>query len=243
MNVIKSINLNLPRVVLSDGSIEGLKWIALACMLGDHINKYLLNGTTEWLYDFGRLAMPLFMFVLAFNLARRDTLEKGAHNRVMARLAVFGILATPAFLALGGLISGWWPLNILFALLIFTMIVRLIEIGSWPACAMAALTFLLGGSVIEFWWPVLLFGIATWSYIRRPSLLALCAIVISYVAFGWINGNQWAAASGLLILSASRVAITIPRCRWFFYAFYPGHLSLIWALRIPLENAGYLFFT
>ncbi|MFY1070649.1 TraX family protein [Pseudomonas juntendi] len=243
MSPTKSIDLTLPRVALSDGSIEGLKWIALICMLGDHINKYLLNGTADWLYYIGRLAMPIFMFVLAFNLARPDALEKGLHGRVIVRLALFGILATPSFLALGGLINGWWPLNILFALLVFTVIVRLIEIGSSRAYIIAALTFLFGGSIVEFWWPVLIFGVAVWSYTKRPSLLALCAIVASYMAFGWINGNQWAAASSLLILLASLVSIQIPRCRWVFYVFYPGHLSLLWALRIPLKNAGYLFFT
>lgn len=40
---------SLPRLVLSDGALEALKWTALLLMTGDHVNKYLFNGTKDWL--------------------------------------------------------------------------------------------------------------------------------------------------------------------------------------------------
>ena len=33
----------LPRLVLSDGTVEALKWLGLILMTGDHINKYLVQ--------------------------------------------------------------------------------------------------------------------------------------------------------------------------------------------------------
>jgi len=116
MNQIAARIASWPRPEIANGTIEALKWLALVLMIGDHINKYLLNDTVAWLYDAGRLTMPLFVFVLAYNLARPGALESGAYRRTMIRLAVFGALASPAFLALGGLVNGWWPLNILFTL-------------------------------------------------------------------------------------------------------------------------------
>ena len=90
----------MKRLVVHDGSLEALKWIALVLMTGDHVNKYLFNGTIPALFNAGRVALPLFIFVLAYNLARPGTLERGAYPRTMKRLALFGVLATPAFIAL-----------------------------------------------------------------------------------------------------------------------------------------------
>ena len=119
--------MKLPRLVVADGSIEALKWLALLLMTGDHVNKYLLNGANPLLFNMGRMALPIFCFVLAYNLARPDTLQRGIYGRTMTRLTLFGLAATPAFLALGGLWAGWWPLNVMFTLLAATAVpVRLV---------------------------------------------------------------------------------------------------------------------
>ena len=75
-------------------------------MTGDHINKYLFNETLPFLFETGRMAMPLFVFVLAYNLARPGIYESGAYLRIMTRLTIFGLRASPAFIALGGLLEG-----------------------------------------------------------------------------------------------------------------------------------------
>ena len=232
-----------PRLGISNGTVEALKWLALALMVGDHINKYLLNGTEAWLYDAGRLAMPLFMFVLAYNLARPGALENGAYGRTMIRLAVAGLIATPAFLALGGLVGGWWPLNILFTLFVLTATLRLIEQGTLQGCVTAGLVFAIGGGLVEFWWPALVFGVAIWSYCKAPSGPALLVAVGACASLAYINGNQWALASLLLVLAAPHINVPFARLRWIFYAFYPVHLYLLWIARIKMSELGYLFFT
>src|SRR5512139_2971070 len=119
--------MQLPRIVVSDGTLEAIKWLALVLMVADHTNKYLLHDASHILFNGGRIAMPLFVFVLAYNLARPDAYKCGVHSRTMKRLALFGLLATPPFIALGGLLAGWWPLNILFALLSMTAIIYFLE--------------------------------------------------------------------------------------------------------------------
>lgn len=243
MNLITERVGSLPRLSIADGTIEALKWLALLLMIGDHINKYLLNDTVDWLYDAGRLAMPLFTFVLAYNLARPATFVNGGYRRTMIRLVVCGVAASPAFLALGGLSHGWWPLNILFTLLVLTAVLRLIALGTCQGYMIAGAVFILGGSLVEFWWPALAFGIAVWSYARRPSMPALLLGFISCAALDYINDNQWALVSIPILAISTRFALTCPRLRWFFYAIYPVHLTLIWLARIPMRQAGYLFFT
>ena len=60
----------LPRLFVSDGTIEAMKWLALLSMTGDHVNKCLFNGTLPFLFEIGRLPMPLLIFVLPYNLAQ-----------------------------------------------------------------------------------------------------------------------------------------------------------------------------
>lgn len=234
---------NLPVLELKDGTLEFLKWLALALMIGDHINKYLLNDTVTWMFDAGRAAMPLFVFVLAYNLARPAASERGVYGRTLARLLIFGALATPAFIALGGLGGGWWPLNILFTLAALTGILACLEQKSQRSHLAAIFLFVVAGSLVEFWWPAIAFGIAVWSYKRQPSIATAALAFVALASLHQINGNSWAMVAIVPIMLSRLVDIKIPRVRWFFYAFYPAHLSLIWLARIPLREAGYLFFT
>lgn len=154
---------------IPDGTVEALKWLALVLMTGDHVNKYLFNATLPVLFEAGRVALPLFVFVLAYNLARPGTLERGVYGRTMSRLAMFGALASVPFVALGGLYAGWWPLNVMFTLLVVTATAYLVERGGKLHLAAAGVVFLVGGSSVEYWWPAVAFGLAVWSYTRRPS--------------------------------------------------------------------------
>lgn len=225
-----------------DGTVEALKWVALALMTGDHVNKYLFNGTLPFLFEAGRLALPLFVFVLAYNLARPGAFERGAYTRTMKRLAVFGAVASVPFVALGGLAAGWWPLNVLFTLLVVTACAYLVEKGGTLHLVGAGLVFLVGGGLVEYWWPAVAFGLAVWSYRKRPTWAAAAVALLACAALWFINRNLWALASLPLLLVASRVDLPMPRLRWAFYAYYPLHLAALWLIRIPMSKAGYLFF-
>jgi hypothetical protein len=109
-----------PPLHIADGTLEALKWAALALMLLDHVNTFLYNRSLPGAYEAGRWVAPVFAFVLAYNLARPDALQLGIHLRVMRRLALYGVLAAPPFMAL---IGRWWPLNILFLLLAATAVI------------------------------------------------------------------------------------------------------------------------
>ncbi len=230
----------LPHLILSDGTAEALKWLGLILMTGDHINKYLFNGTLPVLFETGRLALPLFVLILAYNLARPHTLEYGAYRRTMIRLAIFGGIATPAFIALGGhRFGGVWPLNIMFTLLAFTATACLVEKGR---ILIAILVFLVGGGLGEFLWPAIAFGLAIWSYRKRPSWIAAVVVVISCATLWFINHNMWALAALPVILLATRFDLRVPRLRLLFYGYYPLHLALLLLIRIPMRKAGHLFF-
>lgn len=234
--------LSLPRLVVSDGSLEALKWLALVLMTVDHVNKFLFNGTNDAAFAAGRVAMPLFVFVLAYNLARPGVLEYGAYLRTMKRLALFGVLAMPAFVIMGGIGAALHPLNIMFALLALTATLNLIDRSTIGSYAAAAAVFLVGGTNVEYWWPALTFGIAVWWYCKRPGVMPLALAFTALAALWFISSNLWAFLAFPCVLVASLFDLRMPRLRWVFYAYYPVHLFVLCLIRIPMRKAGYLFF-
>ena len=197
------------RLVIADGTLEALKWLALVLMTGDHVNKYLFNGTLPWLFNAGRVTLPLFVFVLAYNLARPDALERGVYPRTMQRLTLFGVLATPAFIALGGLMAGWWPLNIMFALLGLTAMLYLIERRTVGGYAAAVTVFLVAGSSVEFWWPALAFGMAVWWHCKQPGRKPVAIALAALAVLWFVNSNLWALAAVPVLLLVSRLDLRL----------------------------------
>lgn len=220
----------LPRLVLTDGTVEAMKWLALILMTVDHVNKYLLHDRFTAAFDVGRLAMPLFAFVLAYNLSRPGTLARGVYGRTAKRLTLTGTVATVPFVALGGLLFHWWPLNILAMMLLACSIMFLIETGGKLRCATAIVLFIVGGGFVEFWWPALLMCLAAWRYCKSPSWTALVVWVAATVALYAINRNMWALGAFGIIFGAPHVRLPVGRLRYAFYAYYPAHLAALWVL-------------
>lgn len=226
-----------PGLTLANGSIEAVKWLALVLMTLDHINKYLLHDAYPALFAVGRLSMPLFAFALAYNLARPATLEGGAYSRVVKRLAVIGALASAPFIALGGLGWGWWPLNVMAMLLVASSVMWLWERGGKWNAAGAVAVFLAGGAVVEFWWPGVALCVAAWRYFKRPSWSSLVACIFSVASLYIINRNLWALAAFPVFFLASKVNPSLPRLRSAFYAYYPAHLAVLWAISHVLAKS------
>jgi hypothetical protein len=203
--------------------MESLKWLALILMTADHVNKYMYHGQLPGVYQAGRIVMPIFGFVLAYNLARPGALTSGAYGRVARRLAVAGSAATPAHVVL----VGWWPANVLFTLLVFTGVLHLIRLGHVRHLLLAALLFCIGGAVVEFWWFALMSCLAAWAYCLRPNLPRLCAWTLATASLGLVNMNLWSCAAIPVILFATRLFPLAARRSTLFYAFYPLHLTLI----------------
>ena len=221
-----------PPLVLSSGSLEALKWLALLLMTLDHVNKHLLHASVPELFAAGRLALPLFGFVLGYNLARPGALASGGYSRTARRLAIFGSIASIPFVALGGLGWGWWPLNIMATLLVATLCAWLIEVGGPVRLMGTAVVFIVGGALVEFWWPGLAVCLLAWAYCRRPSWFTLALWIGALASLYFINRNLWALAALPLIFAAGQVKLNVPRGRLGFYVYYPAHLAVLWLITL-----------
>lgn len=216
-------------LVLPAGAPEAAKWLALLIMTADHVDKYLFDEKLAGVYALGRIAMPLFVLVLAYNLARPGALERGVFKRTFVRMCIAGALATPVFVGL----VGWWPLNIMFTLALATGVICLIEAGGKWRLAAAVAAFIVAGAFVEFWWPAIALCVAAWLFCKKPTVLRGAWVVLACASLAVINRNQWALASlpvafVLSRISVSQISIPVPRARLFFYGYYPAHLVVLW---------------
>lgn len=223
------------RWVMADGSLEAIKWAALVLMVFDHVNKYLYAEKLPVIFQLGRIVMPMFGFVLAYNLARPDAVARGVHGRMMYRLTLMGLAASPMFMILNGMYvtaNAWWPLNILFMLLLVVSLTYLIDRGGAQCYALAAALFILGGAFVEYLWMGVLCCLGAWLFSREASPSRLLVWFLGTLSLTVVNGNAWALAAIPLVLLAGRVTLRLPRLTWVFYAFYPAHLLLLLGVRL-----------
>jgi hypothetical protein len=221
--------------IMADGSLEAIKWVALVLMVLDHVNKYLYAEKLPVIFQTGRVVMPMFGFVLAYNLARPDAFARGVQGRMMYRLTLAGLAASPMFIILNGMYvtaNAWWPLNILFMLLLVVSLTYLIDRGGAQCYALAVTLFVFGGAFVEYLWMGVLSCLGAWLFCRDASTSRLLLWFLGTLSLTVVNGNAWALAAIPMVLMAGRIALRLPRLTWVFYAFYPAHLMLLFGVRL-----------
>lgn len=209
--------------------MEAVKWIALLSMTADHANRFFYEGSIYAAYCFGRLAMPLFAFIFAYNLARPDALERGLYSSTLNRLILFGILATPAYIAMRAT-NHLLPLNIMFSLALATLCLYLYDEGGFNNRIFSLFVFYISGYLVEYNWITPLICITSWFFCKKPTVIRLLFCLLPFVLLNQNNLNAWSLLAIPIIFVATIVDIKIPRIRHFFYYFYPIHLTLFYIL-------------
>ena len=222
----------LMRLKVSNAALTALKLIGITAMLIDHYNSLVKPDYSPLLYEVGRLALPLFVFVLVYNLARIP-----AENmpKIMLRLLLCGVIATPIYNILGAGLWYWWPLNILFTLLVATGTIYLLSVPVSsrlviPMRLAAVLLFAAAGSMVDYLWVGPALVLVIWRlYLAVPQLerVMLYGALLSLAGLLCLLNASLAA-----LLAVPVILLTIlfyqerqlPRMKWFFYWFYPGHL-------------------
>ena len=126
----RAISSSLERTLtLSSAQQEMLKWLAITSMFVDHINQVTFLGSLSALSYFGRLAFPLFAFLIAYNIAKRGV----AVERYVWPLLTFGIISQPVFVWA----FGRSYLNIFFTLLLGVLYILVVRSG----CSLGTKTY------------------------------------------------------------------------------------------------------
>lgn len=221
-----------------------LKLIALVCMTLDHIGVILLPGCLE-LRMIGRLAMPIFGFMIAEGCAH--TSNKKKYLLSLVSMAVLCQLVF--FFAEGSLYQ--------CIFVTFSLSVALIYLVQQAEAAPSAKNFLfLGLGVVATW--LLTEGIPLWDHSTdyavdygffgallpvcvylAPTLLGkliatgLCLSAISYL--GW--QYQWLSLLALPLLALYSGQRGKGKLKWLFYWYYPGHLVILHGISLLLQKS------
>ena len=239
---------------LAGAPLDVVKLAAAVLMVLDHVNTILLNGGATWMWRLGRIAFPLFCFVLACHLVR------GADpSRYVRTLLLVGIATQPIFAA--AFAFGTKEANILFTLsagvVLATALARagalwphaVLGFGSLlvltlPAWAKTGVDFGLGGILLPAaltlallrwraygaWLPVILFGLNAHAW--RPE------------GETWMEAASFDALSagigGTCVIAAALLVRGRPRFlpAYVLHAFYPGHLLVLALLRAAGFGVG-----
>ena len=226
------------------GRLDGfhIKLIAVITMLIDHLAAVILYNRVpfevyEWLRFVGRIAFPIYCFLLVQGFLHTSNVKKYA-----LRLGIFALISEIPFdLALYGT---WWfkeSNNVFFTLLIGLLVIWGFEYFQEkfkvPGIVMGVILIVLGCYVAE---KILccdygMAGVATivTMYLLRNKIrvygFILGILVLTLLTY---SGELFALIGAIPIwyYNGKRGR----EIKYFFYLFYPLHLLVLWALTLIL---------
>ena len=224
----------------------GLHLLAMGLMLCDHICLALMPDRL-WMTCVGRLAFPIFAFLVAEGFVRTRS-----RARYARRLLIFAIVSEVPFdlLAAGRLV---YPLrqNVLWTFLIALGCMQLLEWAKADPRPAARLVVsagaVLGGFLAGTAFMVDYFGPGVWTVLafhffrgddwRQRLGQLLCLLFLN----GWLLAGQTVLPGGLALPIQAFAVLALPfiwlyrgrqgphgrAVRWLFYGFYPAHLLVL----------------
>ena len=224
---------NLEKLRILDGT--SLKLIAMISMVFDHVGDMFFPDAL-WMRMIGRLAMPLFSFCIAEGYAHTRNKQ-----RYLLRMGIFALVSEIPFdLAFEGRV-GLGHQNIMLTFFLSILALMLFDrirgegkehaafktlLGILCVCAVAVLALLLKADYTLFAVvAVFLFYVLR----NRPALLR-CGVGVGFLALTRTVGYYRTTGLSLipLLLYNGKRGRGL---KWLFYAFYPGHLLLLYLLK------------
>lgn len=207
-----------------------LKLVALALMVVDHVGAHLM-GNDVVMRTIGRLAFPIFAWCVV--VGSEYTHDMKAY---MKRMALFYFVTQPCYVLSFG--RAWSQHNIYLTLLLGLIAIWAIkdrEYWALPIVLLAAYYIKPNYGMDGVYVIILLY------LVRRSKLLA--ALLVTAFCFYWGRNSQtiltigdWqlhmqtvAALSLPLIILPTHTGIRLNK--YVFYAFYPAHMLVIYAIK------------
>ena len=227
-----------------------LKYLAIFAMLLDHIAWVL----SQYYYDqpwnfpltvvfrtFGRLTAPIMSWFLV-----QGYLHTSSKKRYAIRLCAFALISQIPFSLVRSNTLWGNELNVIFTLLISFLILCIIDsaLDTAPKVLLTILLFAL--SVVCDWAIFMPFMVLIFYFLRdrRRGLIIFYSVlsllvVIADITILCIKGYHWYwelwqlgmfLFIPLLLLYNGEPGSRAPFHKWFFYAFYPVHLLVLWVI-------------
>ena len=239
-----------------------LKLIAICAMILDHFGQVVLkNGIAlkasysmftdaqftylldviNVLHMLGRLAFPIFCFLLVEGFIHTHNLKKYLIN-----LFIFAFIAEPIYdLSLQGTLFDINQQNVLFTLSLGLFVLLIIKRSNknWLISSMiilvgAILSYICkmdgsyyGIGLISIFY--LFYDKNYWKYIISIVYMYICGL--DYSLYGIFNWYFLTAVSSVFLISLYNGTRGI-KLKYLFYIFYPGHLFVFYLLSLIIEK-------
>lgn len=220
-------------------SQEGLKILACVTMLVDH--AALLFDGSPWLRVIGRLAFPIYCFLLTEGI--RHTRDVRCY---LSRLLFAAIVSEPIYdLVLYPCVGIWQHQNVLWTLVLGCAMLWCMTMIHKPVAKLAVmLLFALAAQLVRASYGS--------SGIYMIALFALCrgmpegkwVLAAGLLVINWLMGSFTVSVFGLdvplqlfaelalvpIFLYSGEKRTRLKAVSWGFYLFYPAHLLLLWGI-------------
>lgn len=221
----------MKKLQILDGTT--LKLIAILSMFFDHVGD-LFFPAAHWMRAVGRISMPIFAFCIA-----EGYIHTHDRKRYLCRLGIFALISELPFdLAFsGGFELSHQNIMLTFFLAVLALMLydricgetpsnRRIGLGLAAVLAVSILATVLGADYT-------LFGIIGVFLFYVPRRQPCWKRQLGGMAFlGLTRTVGYYAATGLALIPLLMYSGKKGKgLRWLFYAFYPGHLLVLWALK------------
>ena len=228
---------NKPWQVL-DGT--ALKLIAMVSMVFDHVGDNFFPEQT-WMRVIGRIALPIFAFCVA---------EGFCHTRdrwkYLRRMGVFALISEVPFdLVTAGKLLEFSHQNIMLTffwailgLLCYEAVRKKLPKGGTVPGVLVLLLFAGTSLLLRMDYNMLAVGLIFLYYLLRDKALVWRhAAGMAYHAMLRNVGIYWFGLLGFLFLFLYN-GKKGRGLKWLFYLFYPGHLLLIWGVKLLLSGGA-----
>lgn len=216
-------------------SVFILKIIATVSMIFDH-SGYILYHGFSWMNYIGRLAFPIFAFLIAEGYSHTKSLKK-----YFLRLFLFALLSQIPYMLYTHAIGLDFSLNILFTLLLGLLSIHLYEKAShkW----IGVLLFLLCCLIAQYahfdygWFGITcIFIFHLFKEKRLWMFVSFELVTFANYLYQYITTNLYQYLIVILCCTLSIIPLALynglkgKSAKYFFYIFYPLHLLLLYGL-------------
>ena len=221
----------LKKFQVLDGTV--LKLIAMIAMIFDHVGDNFFPEQV-WMRIIGRMAMPIFAFCIAEGFCH--TRDK---RKYLSRMVIFGIVSEIPFdLVTAGKMLEFSHQNIMltfaWAILGLICVDKILEKNNkikYLIVGLILLFFLIVSLILGLDYNMLAIALISVYYLLREKAFWVKNVVAMAVHALLRNvGIYWFGLLGFVpvfLYNGKRGK----GLKWLFYAFYPGHLLLIYLIR------------
>ena len=211
-----------------------IKLIAACAMLIDH-TAHVFFPEAIYMRCLGRIAFPIFAFMVAEGYLRTRNVEK-----YMIRMLLCAVIAQIPYTIMLKNVSGF-QINVIFTLLLGLASIYVIEKGSTFTAVFVPILFALIAEFANFDHGAFgIFMVIAFFYTRKNKLyrnltasLLILLFSASYLLryglnyYGWVIVAFYLLPLPIINLYNRKKGISNAFSRWFFYAFYPLHITIL----------------